>query len=279
MLLPHLSQGVQGGPRPGLLLLDTFSAHKCADVRMWCAAHGVALVMVPGGCTGEAQPIDVGVNAVIKKAVADKWLSLVTASTTPRIPVPDREQLSSWLEVAWASLTPETIVEVSSPYPTFHPISLTLCCNSTISFKTFDKIGITGPLGNAPANLAALRLAVGEPLITEIDSDSGGEEPPPPPPPVKPVTPAAAAAPSMRATVSSPPLHESEPDSDFSSVSSCGDEDSIFDDARSDGCFSDDDPNEFLHWMGSGEKGLALHPVGPLNTAPLPPATTPPELD
>jgi hypothetical protein len=60
MLLPVL------GSRPTLLVMDLLRSHKTGPVREVLKQHDIALSMVPGGCTGLVQPLDVSVNRPFK---------------------------------------------------------------------------------------------------------------------------------------------------------------------------------------------------------------------
>jgi len=59
LLLPNL------GPRPTLLIMDLRS-HKTGPVREISKANDIALSLVPAGCTGLVQPIDISINRPFK---------------------------------------------------------------------------------------------------------------------------------------------------------------------------------------------------------------------
>ena len=50
------------GIRPTLLVMDLLHSHKTSPVQDVLRAHNITLLLVPEGCTGLVQPIDVSVN-------------------------------------------------------------------------------------------------------------------------------------------------------------------------------------------------------------------------
>jgi len=55
-LVPALSN------QPFFLLIDLFAAHKTQEVLDTLWANDITVSMIPGGCTGLVQPIDVSIN-------------------------------------------------------------------------------------------------------------------------------------------------------------------------------------------------------------------------
>jgi hypothetical protein len=70
LLLPVL------GSRPTLLVMDLLRSHKTGPVRKLLKSHDITLSMVPGGCTGLVQPLDVSVNRpfkdILKQEIEDE---------------------------------------------------------------------------------------------------------------------------------------------------------------------------------------------------------------
>ena len=58
---------------PGLALFDVFAAHRCNSVLAKLQAHHIHQVFIPAGCTGELQPLDVGVNQEFKQLMKDSF--------------------------------------------------------------------------------------------------------------------------------------------------------------------------------------------------------------
>lgn len=50
-----------------LAIFDVFTAHCCSSVRTKLQTHNIHQVFIPAGCTGELQPLDVGVNQEFKQ--------------------------------------------------------------------------------------------------------------------------------------------------------------------------------------------------------------------
>ncbi|EGZ07158.1 hypothetical protein PHYSODRAFT_529700 [Phytophthora sojae] len=52
-----------------VLILDSLSVHKEAEIADALACTGTLVLYVPGGCTGVAQPLDVGVMGPVKQHI------------------------------------------------------------------------------------------------------------------------------------------------------------------------------------------------------------------
>jgi len=51
---------------PTLMALDMFGSHKTEEVLDTMRAHDITLSVIPGGCTGLVQPMDVSINRPFK---------------------------------------------------------------------------------------------------------------------------------------------------------------------------------------------------------------------
>jgi hypothetical protein len=60
------------GIRPTLLVMDLLRSHKTSPVRDVLRAHDITLSLVPGGCTGLVQPVDVSVNRPFKDLLKEE---------------------------------------------------------------------------------------------------------------------------------------------------------------------------------------------------------------
>jgi len=60
------------GIRPTLLVMDLLRSHKTSSVRDVLRAHDITLSLVPGGCTGLVQPVDVSVNRPFKDLLKEE---------------------------------------------------------------------------------------------------------------------------------------------------------------------------------------------------------------
>ncbi|GMF20848.1 unnamed protein product [Phytophthora fragariaefolia] len=54
---------------PCVLILDSLAVHKKSEVADALACTGTAVIYVPGGCTGVAQPLDVGIMSPLKQHI------------------------------------------------------------------------------------------------------------------------------------------------------------------------------------------------------------------
>ena len=106
---PYIQVRAMGAPV--ILFLDSFSAHKTAGVAQALQNLGVQLHIIPGGITGNCQPVDVGINKPFKKYCKDeweKWLDIQDLDADG-ITTPKRQEVSLWVTSALGSLSRETI--------------------------------------------------------------------------------------------------------------------------------------------------------------------------
>ena len=54
------------GTRPPLLVMDLFRSHQTGPVQTCLKDNNISLSLVPGGCTGLLQPLNVSVNRPFK---------------------------------------------------------------------------------------------------------------------------------------------------------------------------------------------------------------------
>jgi hypothetical protein len=74
VLLPWVQARRQVNPAVvPLLLLDSYRVHMMGTVMRRIQDMGVMVQHIPGGCTYLCQPVDVGINRPIKKAMSDQW--------------------------------------------------------------------------------------------------------------------------------------------------------------------------------------------------------------
>lgn len=58
---------------PALVILDVFAAHRTEAFLSKMKENHIWTRFIPGGCTGELQPLDVAVNDVFKKKLKDRF--------------------------------------------------------------------------------------------------------------------------------------------------------------------------------------------------------------
>jgi len=96
MLLPIL------GTCATLLVMDLFKSHSKQEIKDWLRTHGIVPSLVPGGCTGLVQPLDVSVNRPFKdilKQVIDNAVDLSERQTTPATGKKDWQSAASKMRV------------------------------------------------------------------------------------------------------------------------------------------------------------------------------------
>ena len=71
VIIPYVVETRKGldlpDDHPALAIFDVFSAHRCSSVLAKLQSNNIHQVFVPAGCTGELQPLDVGVNVDFKQ--------------------------------------------------------------------------------------------------------------------------------------------------------------------------------------------------------------------
>lgn len=70
-LAPYVAQAPDG--IIPLLFLDSYSVHKMGSVNRVISDLGVEVVIIPPGCTGVTQPVDIGYNKPFKGLVQDRY--------------------------------------------------------------------------------------------------------------------------------------------------------------------------------------------------------------
>ena len=100
VLVPYL-QG-RGDDIAPVLLLDDFSVHKTDEIKARFEALGVNVYWIPGGCTGLAQPVDVGIGKPLKHQIRQKWWAWLIEGGTERaiIELPPHKEASCWMAEA-----------------------------------------------------------------------------------------------------------------------------------------------------------------------------------
>ena len=64
--LEEMLQPVLGTGNVTLLVMDLFKSHNTESIKDWLRIHGITPSLVPGGCTGLVQPLDVSANRPFK---------------------------------------------------------------------------------------------------------------------------------------------------------------------------------------------------------------------
>jgi hypothetical protein len=93
---------------PLILILDSYSAHRSANVRAVAQLWEITLVFVPPGCTDKLQPLDRRVFGVLKSHARHLWRQQYHASGGAKT---TRAVMAANLCKAWRRITEGTIQE------------------------------------------------------------------------------------------------------------------------------------------------------------------------
>jgi len=93
-----------------ILFLDSFSVHLKGSVVQKIQALGVQVEIIPPGCTGLLQPVDVGFNKAFKAKLRTEYNSWLL-DQDPDLPIPGttRRDVSDWIIAAEKNVTNETL--------------------------------------------------------------------------------------------------------------------------------------------------------------------------
>jgi hypothetical protein len=91
---------------PVLVILDTYAAHRSAEVREVAALWGIDLVFIPPGCTDRLQPLDRKVFGVLKSYARQQWPRHYHATFGQKI---KRSEIAQNLVHAWSRISDQTI--------------------------------------------------------------------------------------------------------------------------------------------------------------------------
>ena len=100
---------------PALCILDLFAAHRVEPIVAAFARHHIKVVFVPGGCTGELQPLDLSCNDPFKEILSqhfsDWYASRITSAPDDNTPIKVDMRLTAikpthaeWLVSSWRTL-------------------------------------------------------------------------------------------------------------------------------------------------------------------------------
>ena len=65
--------GLENNSSQKLLIMDSFTGHRTEQVKDTCRLLGITRAMIPGGLTGELQPLDRTVNRSFKSHLKEYW--------------------------------------------------------------------------------------------------------------------------------------------------------------------------------------------------------------
>ena len=109
ILVPYLQERAEGVPV--FLFLDHFEVHKSARMRQKLETLGIQLQLIPTGCTGLLQPVDISVGKPFKDRVRRSWFDWMI-DQNPELPIlsnASREDAANWVADAWRDFDPTII--------------------------------------------------------------------------------------------------------------------------------------------------------------------------
>jgi hypothetical protein len=97
----------------GMMLLDDYKCHKEAGIRKKLRDRNIFLVIVPGGLTPVAQPLDLWINRLLNdyhKMCYEYWALDQVMNEDGKIPYPSRSLVATWFSCAWRRIKQKDIV-------------------------------------------------------------------------------------------------------------------------------------------------------------------------
>lgn len=91
--------------RQALLAIDSFSALETEEFNQLAQCNNVDIVVIPGGCTMEIQPLDVCLNKLLKSVIQNRWIEYVhslvdteeTLAPQMKLTPPTKPVLVQWI--------------------------------------------------------------------------------------------------------------------------------------------------------------------------------------
>ena len=107
-LAPYVAQAPDGVIP--LLFLDSFGVHKMGSVNRAISDLGVEVIIIPPGCTGVTQPVDIGYNKPFKGLVRNKYEEWMIHESEDLTKPPRRVDIARWIVDAESEMKKSTLV-------------------------------------------------------------------------------------------------------------------------------------------------------------------------
>ena len=107
-LAPYVAQAPDG--IIPLLFLDSYSVHKMGSVNRVISDLGVEVIIIPPGCTGVTQPVDIGYNKPFKGLVRDRYEEWMVNESDDLTKPPRRINIARWIVDAENKMKKSTLV-------------------------------------------------------------------------------------------------------------------------------------------------------------------------
>ena len=104
ILVPYLQEKAEGVP--AILCLDEFKANKSDTTQAKLANIGIHLQLIPAGCNGFLQPVDISIRTPFKYRIGKPWYTWVYDGNehVSMIPSPPRNVVTTWVADTWRDL-------------------------------------------------------------------------------------------------------------------------------------------------------------------------------
>ena len=89
------------------LVLDSFQVHLKDTVKEWLRIEEIDFVYIPGGLTGELQPLDIGINGPFKRLLRDAFIE--TAESNRLTTTEKRLYLAQKISECWSSISEDSM--------------------------------------------------------------------------------------------------------------------------------------------------------------------------
>jgi len=97
----------------GLLLIDNFKGHIDADIENLLKDIRIDVKKLPANSTPYLQPMDISVNAIVKRFYEEFWDDYQSNSTDltkkGNFKAPSRGKKVIWISKSWAKVTEDTV--------------------------------------------------------------------------------------------------------------------------------------------------------------------------
>ncbi|KAK7471496.1 hypothetical protein BaRGS_00035835 [Batillaria attramentaria] len=92
-----------------LLVMDSFRFHISAATKKVLRRNKITSVIIPGGCSGKVQPLDVAINKPYKSVLRKLWSEWMASNTLgdgtrDRIKAADYHTVVDWVAAGWEEL-------------------------------------------------------------------------------------------------------------------------------------------------------------------------------
>jgi hypothetical protein len=138
-----------------LLFLDSYGVHKMGSINRAINDLGVEVIILPPGCTGLTQPVDIGYNKPFKGLVRDQYEEWMVTDSEDLSEPPRRVDIARWIADAERNMKRSTMVNAWMRH----------------DFEYFPR---ASPVIDVPPVVVTAAEDVTE--ISDMDDDGGGND-------------------------------------------------------------------------------------------------------